>query len=222
MKPKIICGIYAIRLNLDGRAYIGSSNNINTRWFRHRRELAKGSHHCQYLQNAWNKHGEKSFNFIIIEECAQDELYLREQFYFDNTISKFNCAPVAGSPRGLKRSEETRKKMSLWQMTPIIHGTVSGYKKELRRGLIPCKLCTNANSNLSFKAYSRKGFWPKKTEAHKEKISLAKLKPIAHGTVNGYSQERNRGLPYCSLCKESVRIYAKNRRKQRLKEGSIA
>ena len=104
------CGIYAIR-NGD-RAYIGHSVNISTRWGQHRSALRNGRHRNPHLQNAWNKHGEDAFEFVILEECAVGVLLEREQHYMDAHPVRYNIAPVAGSSLGVIRSDETRKRMS--------------------------------------------------------------------------------------------------------------
>lgn len=39
-----------------------------------------------------------------------------------------------------------RKKRTSWPLTPIIHGTRSGYIKELKRGFPVCTLCRYASN----------------------------------------------------------------------------
>jgi len=74
------CGIYQILNVLDGKSYIGSSYNIEGRWYEHKRRLNLGNHANKYLQNVWNKHKE-DFVFEIIEECALEELEKKEIYY---------------------------------------------------------------------------------------------------------------------------------------------
>lgn len=79
--------------------YIGSSKNIKNRWYTHKKLLAEGTHHCTYLQNAWNKYGEPSFEFQVLEECLPEELLVKEQWYFDSTeYDLYNLSKVAGRP----------------------------------------------------------------------------------------------------------------------------
>ena len=107
-------GIYIITCLTNGRVYIGQSKHIQKRWLEHKEELQKGNHGNNHLQNAWNKYGEKSFVFSILEECEEDKLTEREQFWIDfyggiNSKGTYNFRE-AGS-RG-SMSEETRKIMS--------------------------------------------------------------------------------------------------------------
>lgn len=66
-------GIYCIRHIESGKMYIGSSINIERRLTDHKTKLktscgSKNRHHNTYLQAMWDKYGEKSFVFYIVEE----------------------------------------------------------------------------------------------------------------------------------------------------------
>jgi len=76
-----ISGIYAIRNVGDSKLYIGSSNNLPVRWRAHRNELRRDCHRNKYLQNAWNKYGEVSFEFYVLERCDESALLAREDYY---------------------------------------------------------------------------------------------------------------------------------------------
>lgn len=106
--------IYAIRHRESGRAYIGSTCNVEKRLYEHRRLLRQGKHHSPLLQNCWNKYGEDSFEFLILE-TVEDRIFLlaREQFtLWRNADRSLNCASACGTPKGVKRSAETRAKLS--------------------------------------------------------------------------------------------------------------
>lgn len=105
-------GIYCIEHRESGRLYIGSSNNIKTRWRKHKTLLCKGQHHSMYLQNAWAKHGESAFVFKPILICHVDELRFYEQLLLDGLSPEFNMAKSANSPvhRGQKLSKERIEK----------------------------------------------------------------------------------------------------------------
>ena len=98
-------GIYAIRHRESGKVYIGSSQGIEGRWRSHRHQLNRGDHSSPVLQNCWNRHGPDAFEFVIVEVCDIDKLIEREQFHIDAhgciAPAGFNCAPVAGSRRGV-------------------------------------------------------------------------------------------------------------------------
>lgn len=91
-----ITGIYAIRNLKNNNLYIGSSINIQARLEKHRSLLRGNVHENIYLQNAYNKYGENSFIFELLElETIQDNLIVREQFWIDNLKPKYNLCKDA-------------------------------------------------------------------------------------------------------------------------------
>lgn len=88
-KSQKICGVYKITNIVNGKIYVGSSNDVKSRWWQHEHALESGTHGNTHLQNAWNKYGgRKNFNFEIIEECQPAIQFEREQFYL-NLLNPF-------------------------------------------------------------------------------------------------------------------------------------
>lgn len=109
-------GVYKITNKINGMIYIGSSNDIDYRWRKHKEMLVGNRHYSKHLQNSWNKYGEENFLFEILEETSEELLLLREQHYLD-TLTPFdtlgyNTCRTAGSPLGNTHSLEIRKKIS--------------------------------------------------------------------------------------------------------------
>jgi len=71
--------VYAIECSATGRVYVGSSKHLSQRWFRHRRDLEQNIHHCQPLQDDYNRHGAAVFTFRILERCDVAEQWDCEQ-----------------------------------------------------------------------------------------------------------------------------------------------
>ena len=65
-------GIYKITNLKNGKFYIGSSKDIERRWWEHTNELDKNIHINKKLQNAWNFYGKDNFKFEIIEELKNE------------------------------------------------------------------------------------------------------------------------------------------------------
>lgn len=180
--PKM-SGIYKITCLPTEKIYIGSTNNLHKRWMAHKVTLRKGSHRNIYLQRAWNKHGEQSFIFEVIEYVMPFVLLEREQHWldllkpYDNSIG-FNIANDASTPAhtaevkariskshmGIKPNEETRKLMSL-----LKQGKPSPNKGK--------KFTPEHCANMS-KAMlgNRMNLGRKHTEEHRAKNSAAKSK----------------------------------------------
>ena len=105
-------GIYEIVNTVNGHRYVGSAVNITQRWFRHKSDLNKNKHHSRHLQRSWNKYGSESFEFRVLEHCFFFMLIPREQFYIDELAPEYNNSHTAGSPLGVKHTDETRTKNS--------------------------------------------------------------------------------------------------------------
>jgi group I intron endonuclease len=87
------------------------------RFRRHQIDLINNKHQNIHLQRAWNKYGKENFNFTIHCKCLIEHLDIEEQKCLDlvksSPKSYYNMGLDVNSPRrGLKFSEESRKKMS--------------------------------------------------------------------------------------------------------------
>lgn len=80
----MICGIYAIKNNINGKLYVGQSKDIQSRYRQHCSSLKKNKHYNLHLQKNYNKYGEFSFDLIILEECDIISLGINEQKWIDN------------------------------------------------------------------------------------------------------------------------------------------
>ena len=93
------CGIYSILNKSNNKIYIGSSIKLENRKYKHFWMLSKKCHDNQYLQKSYNKYGEDSFIFEIIEECDPTMLIDRENHYINfynsnNILFGYNLASV--------------------------------------------------------------------------------------------------------------------------------
>jgi group I intron endonuclease len=95
--PRYTCGIYAIKNNLNGRMYIGSSTNIRAHYEAHYRSLHNGKGINKKLQQDFDEIGCENFNFIIVEECADNIStikYLESKYIHE--YGYYNCCEVDG------------------------------------------------------------------------------------------------------------------------------
>ena len=111
---KALSGIYRIIHIESGKAYIGQAVNLIRRMARHRRELRSKYHYNLHLQRAFDKCGETSFAFEVIEYCSREDLTPREQFWMDSygCGGLYNICKVAESVCGRLVSQATRSKIS--------------------------------------------------------------------------------------------------------------
>lgn len=104
-------GVYAIISAVSGSFYVGSaSRSFAKRFKNHRHDLMNGKHHCQPLQNAWNKYGPERMFFIPIEATDPQCAVAREQVYIDKLRPVYNIARVARSSfTGMRHTEAARR-----------------------------------------------------------------------------------------------------------------
>ena len=157
-------GVYQIKSILKpDRFYIGSSSTIDKRWYEHLRVLRLGKHHSIQLQRHFNKYGESDLQFCILLECNADELIVQEQEYIDKLTPFFNCSQTAGSPLGVKRSEETKEKQRNLKL---------GIKQSRETIEKRCKKLRGRKMPKSFIDYLKTRVY---SEEWKHKISLSKM-----------------------------------------------
>jgi len=122
-------GIYKILNRKNNKVYIGSSIVLNKRKYKHFWMLRKGIHPNVYLQKSYNKNGEDTFDFQIIELCEEKDLILRENHYITEYRANemdfgYNLALVSDSRRNILSDEV---KMKLSKHNQIKNGNFSTY-----------------------------------------------------------------------------------------------
>jgi group I intron endonuclease len=100
-------GVYQIRNLVTGRIYIGSSTNVATRWYQHRRGMKDGVPPCRSMSDDLRRHGMESFVFEILEKCDRkvtrvcEQKWLNKYRPFDSTVIYNVCEDSTG-PKGRK------------------------------------------------------------------------------------------------------------------------
>jgi group I intron endonuclease len=79
-------------------------------------------HANPHLQNAYNKYGSLSFQISIIEECDQDNLLKREQYYIDLLTPAYNITKEVINNR---LSPESRLKISNTLKEKVKNGIIT-------------------------------------------------------------------------------------------------
>lgn len=197
------CGIYQIRCLLTGKCYIGSSKRIYTRWSEHRYYLRKGTSVCVRLQNAWAKYGEGAFEFSVLEECCQDELEDREQFYIDTLDPQYNSITDIqrryGAEMLAKRAAALRARAALITHCPRGHAYDEANTYINKKGKRICRACNALRVAAIFAAET-----PDEREARRvyAKASHEKNKP----------ERLTKQREYTATHKEEKRAYDAARR----------
>lgn len=93
-------GIYKITNNINGKIYIGQSNNIQRRFSEHQN---RGAASRIPIDVAIQKYGKENFSFEIIEECSTEQLNQKETYwitYFNSIENGYNCS-VGGDQQSI-------------------------------------------------------------------------------------------------------------------------
>ena len=90
----MIMYIYQIRNVINNKKYYGKTKDINKRKKRHFRDLDHNSHHCIYLQRAYNEYGKDNFVFEILFENLTEEEAERKEYELINEDynNNYNCS----------------------------------------------------------------------------------------------------------------------------------
>lgn len=204
--------------------------------------LRSNSHQNSHLQNSWNKYGEDSFKFYVLEFCDCNELDRREIFYIDfyNSIDGnygYNFK-TGGQNGGSRYSEESRKKMSeaqkrlcanLGYIENLRNAALERWKNEEYRKSVTGEnhpffgkhLPEETRKKLSEKAKGKKK--PKRSKEHCEALSKAHKGKMAHNRDRTPVRCVETGKIFCDAttagkemgfkCPESVITVCKGRRK---------
>ena len=119
-------GIYQITNKHNLKNYIGSTRrNFHDRFRDHKRDLKKNKHHNKYLQNAWNKYGEESFEFTVLEvidKSLDKKYFLEKETYWINKFSSFDS--IYGYNLVSNPSEHTKPKLKVKTTNKISRPTL--------------------------------------------------------------------------------------------------
>jgi group I intron endonuclease len=102
--------IYQIFNTKTGVSYFGQSRQKNRqRIWTHRHNLRKNKHSNRYLQNAWNKYGEESFEFNILHDSVESIESLDELEKM--LISDNKSYNLTSGGESFEHTDETKKKL---------------------------------------------------------------------------------------------------------------
>lgn len=113
-------GIYTITNLINSKVLVGYTRNLCRRKIDHFKTLKSNNHRNPHLQKAWDKYGEKSFKFEILEECEEQFLASQEHYWATLLNSHdrefgYNLLPTNPNGEINKHCEETRDRMCVAQ-----------------------------------------------------------------------------------------------------------
>lgn len=191
-------GIYKIINVVNNKFYVGSAVNFSRRKARHFSELRNSRHSNSKLQNAWNKYGEKSFVFVVVEEVADKALLLEtENRWLKEHVGQDYCynigadatAPTLGwsgelSPTwGYKHSDENKVKIGVASKARV---QSEEEKTKRRKSMKGHHVSTATRAKISATLSGEGNYWyGKKRPDHSAKVS----RPIIVTNSDGQASE---------------------------------
>lgn len=209
VSPKL-SGIYHINNRLDGKYYLGSSGDnrgIQRRLTKHLHCLRQNKHENSHLQRAFNKYGEKNFEFIGIMNVEKGENFDVEQYLLDTKKPYlreigYNFMTDVNKKRYMGDSTEHNKK-NVWCKTWTLLDPLNNIIKVTNLS----KFCRNNNLNyLSFKQLVNEkcksvfGWRLYKGNIPKENYRL-KAPPLPYDLMD-LNGVRHQGNNYIQFCKD--------------------
>lgn len=170
--------IYGILNLINGKIYIGSAVNTNTRFNTHKSKLNLNKHPNKHLQGAWNEYGVFAFDFLILEHVIwKSDLLEREEYWINLTnccdpSCGYNKRKIPNSNLGLKlgpASEERKAKLSKIHKGRIIS---EEQREKIRNTLTGFKHSEETKAKVSAAGMGRKF-----SKDRNAKIGLANSKP---------------------------------------------
>lgn len=107
--------IYKIECATNGSFYFGRTINFEKRKNDHLRDMRNGIHKNDRIQNCYNKYGEESIVFSIVETVSREKQIGREQYYLDKFINNENCLNINRTAEtfcDVPWTEERKRKIS--------------------------------------------------------------------------------------------------------------
>lgn len=105
--------IYILKNLKNNKVYIGSTNNINRRFYNHLKDLRTNKHYNKHLQHSWNKYGEENFIFETLDSRSFNIEELENEYIVkyksNNYTFGYNLA-IPGKRRLYKYSKESIEK----------------------------------------------------------------------------------------------------------------
>ena len=132
----MVCGIYVIHNLINGKKYIGQSVDVYQRLSKHKSNLRNNYQSPNaHLQNAWNKYGERAFDFGILKACKPRYLDRFEKLYiraWDLQNPNYGYNKESGGKVCKNITQETRNKISQQWRNPNSLYNSETYRQTLR------------------------------------------------------------------------------------------
>ncbi len=107
-------GIYKITNKINGKCYIGQSNDIKRRFAQHKSPYEWGRNPESHLYRAFQCYGMENFSFEVIEECSEEQLNDREMYWIEyyHSMVKYDGYNLNSGGNGTQGENHPRHKLT--------------------------------------------------------------------------------------------------------------
>lgn len=179
-------GIYKIINIVNNKFYVGSAVVLSRRRARHFSELRNNCHSNGKLQAAWNKYGEASFVFVVVEELSEGaDTLAAEDVWLKEHVGKeycYNIGTTATAPHlgmsgklsptwGHKHTEDAKARISAAAAARV---QSDAEKLKRRKSMAGHIVSTATRTKISATLSGEGNFWyGKERPDHGAKVSKA-------------------------------------------------
>ena len=213
-----IIGIYKYENLINGKVYIGQSQDINRRKQQHLYDALKRSEKSTGIDLAIKKYGIDNFSFEILEECKTQDLDEKEMYwisYYDSYNNGYNRTPGGRSLRGENHPRAILTEDDVWQIRELYGERVQRkyvFEPYLDRGITErcllkvwnCETWTGVHTDV----YTPENkAWHKKQVGHSEdQIGLSSLaRAIKQEEIDMWVNDYKNGLTINAIAKKYKR-----------------
>lgn len=211
----MITGIYKYQNKLNGKIYIGQSQDIERRYQQHIYDAKNRPERGCGVDLAIKKYGIENFDFEVIEECPTSQLDERERYwiaYYDSYHNGYNRTPGGLSLRGSEHPNAKLDEDQVWEIRELYamhvkRSEVFDMYKDTgisKRGFLKIWHCeTWLDVHTDVYTPENKA-WHKAQVGHSEdQIGLSSLsRSISQEEINKMVKDYNNGLTINAIAKK--------------------
>lgn len=93
-----VCGVYLITNKINGKRYVGSSNNVGSRVNQHFGTAMRKYKDIHPMYKEFFEFGRDNFYVTLLEKCTKDVKLERERYWFDTLSPEYNLIPPDAHP----------------------------------------------------------------------------------------------------------------------------
>lgn len=216
-------GIYTITNIVNNKIYVGSTVvKFSTRKSQHLSKLRNNTHANRYLQYSFNKYGEDTFKFEVLEECSKEFCLSQEQYWINmlnvcNRKHGYNINPTSSNCAGRKLSDEHKNKIRIKNIGRKRSKESIEKMKKAKKGIVFSEIqrknmsLAQLGRKLSSEQLIKRSFEIKKRYRDNPEYGLIWKKPIykldknnnvlkEYNSISEASQKENLNLNAISHC----------------------